>query len=126
MPTPGGTPEIIWYVSGTIISHHSFYYTYVHLMTKMDVESIFESKLSFDTALNSFGVKVSHYHAYNRLFDIKSFQEFFSTAGQGLTFSGVNGHHNNSKDDNPIKDMRMSARTSLTHAVHTCQKSLDT
>ena len=95
-------------------------------MTKMDVESIFESKLSFDTALNSFGVKVSHYHAYNRLFDIKSFQEFFSTAGQGLTFSGVNGHHNNSKDDNPIKDMRMSARTSLTHAVHTCQKSLDT
>ena len=43
-------------------------------MLKLDAESTVEAKQSFERAMNAHGLKVSHYHADNGLFDTKTFK----------------------------------------------------
>ena len=75
-------------------------------MKKIDVESTIESKIAFEYALESFGVKVSHYHSDNEIFGTNYFKGSVSTAEQGLPFFGLNVYHHSRKDENQIKNMR--------------------
>jgi hypothetical protein len=129
-PTPGfvpihrGLPTNARYEGATVFVDHFSDFTYVHLMTKMDGDATVAAKLEFERVLNSYGVRVKHYHADNGLFDTKVFKASISKAGQTLSFCGVNAHHQNGKAENRIKDVTENARTALLHAAHRWPKAI--
>ena len=73
---------------------------------------------------NAHGVRVTHYHADNGLFDTKAFKASVTKAQQTLSFCGVNAHHQNGKAEQRIKDVTEGARTSLLHAAHRWPKAV--
>ena len=105
IPTHRGNPTAAKYIGATVFIDHYSDLTYVHLMTKLDAESTVNAKLAFERVCDSYGVKVQHYHADNGLFDTKKFKTACEVAQQGLTFCGVNAHHQNGKAENCIKDV---------------------
>ena len=87
-------------------------------MTDMNAEATVEAKQAFERLAGQHDIKIQHYHADNGLFDTKAFKSSISRSGQGLSFCGVNAHHQNGKAENRIKDVTTGARTALLHASH--------
>ncbi|CAJ1943881.1 unnamed protein product, partial [Cylindrotheca closterium] len=118
VPTHRGTPTTMRYTGATVFVDHFSDFTYIHLMTEMNAETTVLAKLAFERECATHGVPVRHYHADNGLFDTKLFRSSVEKAGQGLTFCGVNAHHQNGKAERRIKDVTEGARTALIHAAH--------
>ena len=112
------------YVGATVFVDHFSDLTYVHLMTNLDGDSTVEAKLAFERFAKSHGVHIQHYHANNGLFDTKVFKASIRTAGQTLSFCGVNAHHQNGRAENRIRDVTTNARTALLHAAHRWPKAI--
>jgi hypothetical protein len=62
------------------------------------------------------GISVKAHHADNRIFKANKWVESSKKAGQGLTFAGVNSHHENGIAERQIKEILDVARTMLIHA----------
>ena len=118
VPTHRGKPTLARYLGATVFVDHFSDFTYIHLMTEMNAEETVQAKLAFERECATHGVTVKHYHADNGLFDSKDFRNSVKKAGQGLTFCGVNAHHQNGKAESKIKDVTEAARTTLIHAAH--------
>ena len=73
---------------------------------------------------DAMGVRVTHYHADNSLFDTKVLKASVNKAQQTLSFCGVNAHHQNGKAEQRIKDVTEGARTSILHAAHRWLKAV--
>ena len=97
VPTHRGTPTTKRYIGATVILDHFSNFTYAHLMTEMNAEATVEDKLAFERVCNAHGVRVTHYHADNGLFDTKAFKASVTKAQQTLSFCRVNAHHQNGK-----------------------------
>ena len=72
VPTHRGTPTTKCYIGATVFVDHFYNFTYAHLMTEMNTEATVEAKLAFEQVCNAHGVRVTHYHAENGLFDTKA------------------------------------------------------
>ena len=93
-------------------------------MTEMNAEATVKAKLEFERVCNAHGVRVTHYHADNSLFDTKAFKASITKAQQTFSFCGVNAHHQNGKAEQRIKDVTEGARASLLHAAHRWPKAV--
>ena len=126
VPTHRGRPTLQRYMGATIFVDHYSDFTYVPLMTTMDVAFTVEAKLAFERMAQSHSVKIKHYHCDNGLFDTKDVKASIIKASQTISFCGVNAHHQNRKAENRIKDVTTNAHTSLIHAAHIWPAVIDT
>jgi len=125
MPTHRGRPTKTRYIGATVFVDHYSDFTYVHLMSKMDAAATVEAKMAFERVAKDHGVRISHYHADNGLYDTKLFKESIRVADQTLSFCGVNAHHQNGIAERRIKDINEGSRTALLHAAHRWPKAID-
>ena len=113
IPTHKGNPTVTKYVGATMFVDHSFDFTYVHLMSKLNAEAKVEANLEFERICYSYGVKSLRYHADNGLFDTNKFKEACNVSKRTLSFCGVNDHHQNGKPENIVKDVTTGESTAL-------------
>ena len=118
VPVHRGLPTKKHYVDATIFADHYSDFTYMHLMTDLDVEATVGAKQSIERLAPDYDLKIKHYHADNGLFDTKVFKQLVQVENQTLKFCGVNAHHQNGKKEWCIKDVTKGARMVLLHDVH--------
>ena len=89
----------------------------VILMRDLGTESTMAAKQEFEDKCATRGVRVQHYHADNGRFAEPAWKEDCKQKGQKLTFCGVGAHHQNAIVERKIKDLTLTARTLLLHAM---------
>jgi hypothetical protein len=89
---------------------------YVHLQKYASVEEMLDAKEAFEAFASTHGISVKAYHADNGIFIANKWVESCKKAGQGLTFAGINSHHENGIAEWRIKEIQDAARTMLIHA----------
>ena len=85
--------------------------------TATTVETV-EGKQAFETYCTSHGVQVQHYHADNGIFNAYGWKAACNMKGQGLSYAGVNAHHQNGRAERRIGLLQEQARTMLIHSCH--------
>jgi hypothetical protein len=66
---------------------------YVHLQKYASVEETLDAKEAVEAYTSTHGISVKAYHADNGIVKANKWVESCKKAGQGLTFAGVNSHH---------------------------------
>ena len=92
--------------------------SYVHLLKTQSGEEVLEAKEAFEAYSSSFGIDIRHYHADNGIFNGKAWRQSCSESHQGLSFAGVNAHHQNGRAERRVRSLQDMARTMLIHANH--------
>lgn len=121
-PTPGfvaqGTGILTtaryWYATVYVDQYSSLGYLY--LQKTSTAEETLLGKMAFEYYCAQHGVKVQHYHADNGIFRAHKWVLDCRAKGQGLTFAGVNAHHQNGRAEARIRRLQEMARTMLIHA----------
>jgi len=62
------------------------------------------------------GIQVTHYHADNGIFRAHAWVNSCQENKQGLSFAGVNAHHQNGRAEARIRRLQELTRTQLSHA----------
>ena len=106
------------YISVTGFVDHFSDFTYIQLMDKIYGESTVKAKHTFECVQKSHSVIIQNHHSKNGLFDTKIFKDAVYTAGQTLSFCGVNYHHQNGKVETSTKDVTPGSFTPLIHTAH--------
>jgi hypothetical protein len=75
-----------------------------------------EGNKAFETYARRHGVTIKNYLADNGIFKANLWVEECKRQGQGLTFAGVNAHHQNGVAERKICELQDMARTMLIHA----------
>lgn len=121
-PTPGlvaqvsGTLTTKRYKVATIFVDQYSGYSYVHLQESTGAEETVRGKEAFERHMASMGVKVQHYHADNGVFRSRLWEQHCYDKRQGLTFAGVNAHHQNGMAERRIRLLQELTRTSMIQA----------
>ena len=89
----------------------------VMLQRDLGTESTLASKREFEQRSAQKGVKIEHYHADNGRFAEPTWKEDCTLKGQKLTYCGVGAHHQNAMVERKIKDLTLTGRTLLLHAI---------
>jgi hypothetical protein len=97
---------------------HKTDYGYVYLLREQTTRSLIEAKRSFEAYSRAVGVKVKHYHADNGIFAAREWKEECTSNRQGMSYAGVNSHHQNGRAERRIRSLQDQARTILIHASH--------
>ena len=95
---------------------------YVYLQKTASAEETIESKRAFEAAARRHGVRIQHYHADNGIFKANAWVEACRKDGQGMTYAGVNAHHQNGIAERRIRELQELARQSN---AHTCKCSME-
>lgn len=109
------------YCGATVIVNHFSDFTYVHLMKEMNAASTVTLKQAFEHVASTHRVMIRYYHTDNG----HLFKEAVNSAGQSLTFCGVNPHHQNGRAECRIHGITVGARTSLLHTAHHWPEAID-
>ena len=120
------TPGLIAQMSGFLTTKRYRYATvyvdqysrlgFIYLQkTASGLETV-EGKKAFESMARRHGIRVENYHADNGIFKAHEWTEACKKEGQGLTFAGVNAHHQNGVAERRIKELQEMARTMLIHA----------
>jgi hypothetical protein len=122
------TPGLVAQAKGTLTNGRYNYATvfvdqysgldYVHLHRTNSGDEILAAKLAFEQFALTHGVRIQHYHADNGRFAEAKFQQSVLSSKQGLTFCGVNTHHQNGRAERRIRHLTEAARTMILHAAH--------
>jgi transposase InsO family protein len=121
-PTPGlvaqmtGKHTLARYCYATVFIDHASDLSFIHLQKTATVEETMEAKEAFERYAKQHGVLVQHYHSNNGVFTSHAWRDHCTDARQGLSFSGVNAHHQNGRAERRIRELQESARTMLIHA----------
>jgi hypothetical protein len=121
-PTPGLVAQVsgaltkIRYTTATVFLDHETDFGYLHLQRSSGAADTVEAKEAFERFASEHGVRVQHYHADNRVFSSNEWRSKCVQSGQGLTFAGVNAHHQNGRAERRIEILQDLTRTSLSHA----------
>jgi hypothetical protein len=91
---------------------------YVHVHRTNSGNEILKAKQKFEQFAVTYGVKILHYHADNGRFAKNKFQNACNASKQGLSFCGVNAHHQNGRAEHRICHLTEAARTMILHAAH--------
>ena len=89
----------------------------VVLMRDLSAESTLAAKQEFEEKCATKGVTIKHYHADNGRFAEPAWKEDCKAMSQKLTFCGVGAHHQNAIVERKIKDLTLTGRTLLLHAM---------
>jgi len=68
---------------------------FVWLQKSINAEETIIGKKAFKNFCLTHGIHVKHYHADNGIFASNAWKEICKTSNQGLSFTGVNAHHQN-------------------------------
>jgi hypothetical protein len=119
-------PGLVAQITGTLTTKRYNYATvyadqatrlgYVHLQKGATAEETLEGKKAFEAYARDHGISIKAYHADNGIFRAHKWVDCCKTAEQGLTFAGVNSHHENGITERRIKELQDLARTMLIHA----------
>jgi hypothetical protein len=88
----------------------------VWLQTMATAEETLLGKEAFVQCSKDCGVNIEGYHADNGFFKTHKWVTACHAKGQGLTFAGVNAHHQNGIAEGRIRTLQELARTMLLHA----------
>ena len=75
----------------------------MHLLKTQQVEEVIEAKEVFEAYVDSFEVRIKHYHANNGIFKAKIWR---TQLHLGLTFAGVNSHDHNGHAERRIRSLQ--------------------
>lgn len=89
---------------------------YTHIQKGQSAAETMEAKQAFERKCLAHGIKVKHYHADNGIFRAREWQDDCKKQGQGLTFTGVDSHHENGRAEARIRRLQEMTRTILSHA----------
>jgi hypothetical protein len=108
------------YKVATVFIDHATDFSYVAcgIQKSTAADETIKSKRLFERNAYDQGIKIEAYHSDNGIFKSKAWQDDCYTHGQGLTFAGVNAHHQNGKAERRIRELQDMARTMLIHAKH--------
>jgi len=105
------------YTTATVFVDHATDFGYLHLQRLSGAANTVEAKEAFEQFASKHGVRVQHYHANNGvLFSWNEWRSKCVQSGQGLTFAGVNAHHQNGRAERRIGILQDLTCTSLSHA----------
>lgn len=120
------TPGLIAQMTGILTTKRYTYATvyvdqvsrlsFVWLQKTATADETIEGKTAFEKYALDRGVTVQNYHADNGIFRANKWVEACRSKGQGLTFAGVNAHHQNGIAERRIGELQGLARTMLIHA----------
>ena len=131
-PTPGLIAQMTGklttkrYKYATVYVDVASRYGFVHLQKSADAEETVQGKCIFETHLQSFGVTVKSYHADNGIFRAHKWVNSCKEKQQGLTFAGVNAHHQNGYAERRIRELQELTRSMLIHANRQWKGSITT
>jgi hypothetical protein len=120
--TPGliaqsrGRPTTRRYKAATVFVDNYSRLSYVHLQQSLSAQDTLEAKRTFERFAATHGVTVRHYHADNGRFADNLFRRSVNEQGQGISFCGVNAHHQNGIAERRIRELQEQTRTILIHA----------
>jgi hypothetical protein len=113
------TPGFIAQMTGILTTRRYEYATvyvdqyssvgFVHLQKTASAEETLLGKMAFEHYCAQHGVKVQHYHADNGIFRAHKWVLDCRAKGQGLTFAGVNAHHQNGRAEARIRRLQEMA-----------------
>jgi transposase InsO family protein len=106
------------YKVATVFIDHATDYSYVAIQKSTAADETIKAKMLFERNAYDQGIKIEAYHSDNGIFKSKAWQDSCYSNGQGLTFAGVNAHHQNGKAERRIRELQDMARTMLIHAKH--------
>ena len=86
-------------------------------MRDLMAELTLAAKKEFEHKCAVRGIRVKHYHADNGRFAEPAFVKECKRCRQDLTFCGVGPHHQNGISKRTIKDVTLTSRTLLLHAM---------
>ena len=89
---------------------------FIWLQKTASAKETLEGKEAFERYLEHQGIRVQHYHADNGIFKANDWVLDCKTKGQGLSFAGVNAHHQNGRAEARIRQLQELTRTQLIHA----------
>jgi hypothetical protein len=87
-------------------------------MKDQSAASALETKEAFEAYAESHGVDIQHYHVNNGIFAAHLWKDSCRISHQGLTFAGVNAHHQNGRAKRKIRSLQDQARSQLIHSHH--------
>ena len=128
--TPGLIGQMVGFITtkryryATIFVDNATSLGYVYLQRTPNAAETIEAKKAFEKYAANRGVAVRHYHADNGIFKAREWVEECARANQGLTFAGVNAHHQNGKAEKRIRDLQEGARAMLLHAARRWPKAI--
>ena len=111
-----GIPTKKRYTCATVFVDQATGYGYTHIQKSTNAEETIAAKEAFEAHARTMGIEVKHYHADNGIFADNKFRAACKTAGQELTFCGVNAHFQNGVAERRIRSLSEMARTMLVHA----------
>lgn len=132
-PTPGLIAQMTGKLTTKRYKHATVYvldqrsrFGYVRLQKTSSAEETIVGKRAFETYARRHGITVKNYLADNGIFKANLWVEECKKQGQGLTFAGVNAHHQNGVAERRICELQDMARTMLIHANSRWSESVTT
>jgi hypothetical protein len=99
---------------------------YVHLQKTATAEETVEGKKAFEAIARRSGIRIENYHADNGIFKANLWVEACRKEGQGMSYAGVNAHHQNGIAERRIRELQELARAMLIHAHSRWKDSVTT
>jgi hypothetical protein len=121
-PTPGLIAQMTGFMTTKRYNYATVYvdqmtrFGYVYLQKTASAEETIESKRAFEALARRHGVRIEHYHADNGIFKANAWVEACRKDGQGMSYAGVNAHHQNGIAERRIRELQELARAMLIHA----------
>jgi hypothetical protein len=121
-PTPGLIAQISGFLTTKRYKYATIYVDqysrmgFVYLQKTASKEETVESKKAFEAFARRHGIQVSNYHADNGIFKAHQWMEACRQDLQGLTFAGVNAHHQNGHAERRIRELQEMARAMMIYA----------
>ncbi len=113
------------YKHACVFLDHVSDHSYVYLLKDQSGESLIEAKKAYEIFASASGVKIKHYHADNGIFAAGQWRRSCMESAQGLTFAGVNSHHQNGRAERRIRSLQDQARTMLIHGAHRWEDAIE-
>ena len=121
-PTPGLVAQMTGFMTTKRYNYATIYvdqmtrFGYVYLQKTASAEETIESKKALEAVARRHGVRIEHYHADNGIFKANAWVEACRKDGQGISYAGVNAHHQNGIAERRIRELQELARAMLIHA----------
>jgi len=121
-PTPGFVAQLTGTLTNARYNYATVYvdaysgWGHTYLQKTQNAAETLDSKKAFERLCEQNGIKVMHYHADNGVFRAKAWMDDCREKGQGMSFAGVDAHHQNGRAEARIRRLQELTRSTLLHA----------